>query len=297
MKSNWLFVLAVVLGIPAQSVWAQTNEIDPEFPRDLHGLWWQPADPGWATAVFNHRVAMSSVLLLYDGEGRPTWLASPRLDCTRDMPPWLNVRCNGPMYRVQGSWFGAPSFESSDRTVTEVGHWAGHFLLPLFGGIGPTPRRNLFLGYSLDGEERLGDGMQPMVVQTIDPKSTLDYMDGRYSGLWWNPDESGWGVGLFQQGERLVATLFIHGPDRTPRWYRANLSQAGFENGVDLFFEGDVYETRSHPSGQVSTETFTARLVGRASLQFGMDPGYDPATLNYSIDGIQVTKTIVRSPQ
>ena len=296
MKKHSILVLLVLFGLSARSLWAQTNEIDPEFPRDLHGLWWQPADPGWATAVFNHRVAMSSVSLLYDGEGKPTWLVSPRLDCTRDMPPWLNVRCNGPTYRVMASWFGE-TFRPSENTVTEVGDWRGHFLLPLFGGIGPTPRRQLFLGYSLDGDDFLGDGMQPMQVQIVDPKVDYHYMDGRYSGLWWKADESGWGVGLFQQGDKLVATLFVHGRDRKPRWYVVNMSQAGYETGDDRLFEGDVYETRGHPSGQVSNETFTARVVGRASIQFGMDPGYDSAQLRYSVDGVQVNKTIVRSPQ
>src|SRR5688500_1677883 len=151
MKRKLFFVLIVALGVSAPGVWAQDKEENPEFPRDLHGLWWQPGDPGWATAVFHHTDAMSSALLLYDGEGKPTWVVAPRLDCSRDMTPWVNVRCNGPTYRVSGTWFGAPSFRQSDVTIREVGDWRGHFLYPLFGGTGPDPRRVLFLGYTFDG--------------------------------------------------------------------------------------------------------------------------------------------------
>jgi hypothetical protein len=43
MKNRWLVTFAVALGVFAQDALAQRN---PVFPRDLHGLWWPPGDPG-----------------------------------------------------------------------------------------------------------------------------------------------------------------------------------------------------------------------------------------------------------
>ena len=44
MKKCWLVTFVVAFGCFAQGALAQ--ERNQEFPRDIHGLYWQPADPG-----------------------------------------------------------------------------------------------------------------------------------------------------------------------------------------------------------------------------------------------------------
>ena len=300
LKNRWLVGLAFALGMFAQDALAQEDDIprrNPAFPRDVHGLWWQPGDPGWATALFDHQTAMSSALLVYDRDGSPIWFFAPRLDCYRDSPPWIDVDCAGPMYSVRGSWFGEP-FRSDQVRADVVGEWSGKFSVPLFGGVGPDERRTLHILYSINGATVLGAGDWPMEVQTIDEQAPRLYLDISHSGLWGRPDENGWGVGLFQQGNKLVATLFVHGRDGRPRWYvvHAEASEpALFDTSYGRFFQGDVYETRGHPYGMVTTELVSARRVGSASLRYGATQE-EGAQLSYSIDGVQVSKTIYRLP-
>jgi hypothetical protein len=290
MDKRWLVTLIVALGVSAPSVWAQ--EQNPELPRDVHGLWWDPADPGWATAMFDHPSAMSSALLIYDHEGTSTWLFAPRLACYRDQPPWINFLCDGPMYRVTGPWFGS-TFRASEVEVEEVGVWSGSFQAPLFGGVGPDLRRSLFLANSIRGVIDREHGQNPMEIQRIDPNASFLWQDGRYSGLWGDPDESGWGIGIFVQNNALYATLLVHGRDRQPRWYVVVANASPYDLSPDRTFEGAVFETRGYPSDMRLAGLSHVRQVGLASLHFGAEPG-DPASLSYSIDGVQVSMTIVR---
>lgn len=289
MTKRWLLTLAVALCAHVPAVHAQENE----FPRDLHGLWWDPGDPGWATAVFDHTTAMSSALLIYDERGRPTWVVSPRLDCQRMQPPFLNVMCDGPLYRVRAPWFGADTYRTSQVQVREVGTWEGSFMTPLFGGVGPDLRRYLEFNYTLDDTRVIGSGMKPLKIQAVDPDDPFLWRDGRYSGLWGHPDEPGWGVGIFVQNAVLNAVLLVHGTDNEPRWYVVLANASAYEDRPDRIFEGDVFETRGFLPGSGYAGATAIRRVGAASVHFAAVPG-EPATISYSIDGVHVSKTIAR---
>jgi hypothetical protein len=294
VKKCWVAAFAVALGMLAQGAAAQVR--NQEFPRDVHGLWWQPSDPGWGVTMFDHEAAMSSALLVYDYEGKPTWFFTPRLGCYRETSRDILVGCSGAMYRVTGPWFGESTFRPDQVRAEVAGEWSGTFATPLFAGVGPNPHRTLFILYSIDGRTFLPAGDMPMFVQTIDPEAPWFYLNTPQSGLWGVPAESGWGIGLFQQGKRLVATLFVHDRDGEPRWYvvNARVPDSDF-SAAPLFFEGEVYETRGHYWAFRTVEQYQARQVGRASVRFGAAVA-DGAQLRYSIDGVEVSKTIYRMP-
>jgi hypothetical protein len=291
MKKQWFLTLLVAFGLFAPVAHAQQ---DAELPRDLHGLWWQPGDSGWAAAMFDHTDFMSSVLLVYDLDGRPIWYTAPKLDCFRKEPPWLNFQCDGAVYRVTGSYFGATSWRAADVTIRNVGRWSGYFYTPLFGGVGPDLHRSLDLTYSTDGPSLISHGQRPMRIQAVDPDASFLWQDGRYSGLWQNPDQNGWGVGVFVQNDSLYATLLVHGPDNQPRWYVALAKASRFDDRPDRIFGGDLYETTGWSDNDIAlTGAKSIRRVGAFSIHFGAEPG-DPARLNYSVDNIHVSKSIVR---
>jgi hypothetical protein len=296
MKRNWIVSLGIALGVLAQDAFAQEPRF-PQFPRDVHGLWWQPNDPGWATAVFDHTTAMSAVLMTYDHEGGAIWYYASTLDCYREGSSGLNANCLGPMYKYTGPWFGEATFRPDQVRIENVGWWDGWWGTPLFASVGPHSRRDLFLSNSITNWEVRAVADQPMRIMVIDPSEPLLFYNTAQSGLWVNPNESGWGVGLFQQGLRLTATLFVHGRDRQPRWYVAHLATSQYilphEQDPGRLFEGDVYETRGRPYGQATLEDYRARRVGSASVKFGT-AAEGPATLEYTIDGVRVSKTIMR---
>jgi hypothetical protein len=296
MKKQWLIALGIALGLCAQDALAQEPRF-PQFPRDVHGLWWQPTDPGWATAVFDHSTAMSAVLMTYEMDGSATWYYASTLDCYREGSSGLNANCLGPMYKFTGPWFGESTFRPDQVRIEPVGWWDGWWGTPLFASVGPNARRDLFLSTSIVNREVRAQADQPMKIMVIDPVEPWLFYNTGQSGLWVNPNESGWGVGLFQQGQHLTATLFIHGRDRQPRWYVVHLRTNEFvlpwEQDPGRLFEGEVYETRGRPYGQVALEDHRACRVGNASVKFGTEAN-GPATLQYSIDGVRVTKTIYR---
>ena len=110
--------------------------------------------------------------------------------------------------------------------------------------------------------------------------------------LWWDPNESGWGVNLIEQQGTIFMTLFVYGTDGRPAWYvgpEINLTSTTSSSRV---YTGALYATTGmwfggafNPSGvgvrQVGSVTFTA-----TSPYAG--------TLAYSVDGVFVSKAIQR---
>ena len=296
MYKRWLAAALTVLGASIPNAWAEDDSpfFNPELPRDLHGIWFDQGDDGWAAAMFDHRTAMSSVIMTYDVTGRNVWYTAPFLDCHRQMSPWINDRCDGPLYKVTGTPVGS-SWRPADVTVRQVGDWSGSFLYPLFGGTGPDQERTLYLSYTVDSADKRGSGQKPMRAQVIDGKDPLRWLDGRYSGLWSTLGENGWGVGINVQNKELYATLFVHGPDKQPRWYVIIAKDANpFVVVPDLTFVGDVYETTGFAVGELARQgSKSVRRVGSATIHFDAEPVVN-ATLRYSIDGVEVSKNITR---
>lgn len=114
-----------------------------------------------------------------------------------------------------------------------------------------------------------------------------------FSDLWWNPNESGWGVNVIQQEDVLFATLFVYAADRSPTWYvGSSLIYKGMQNN-QFVFEGPLYKT-SGPYFAASTfpEAQVTRLqVGTMTFRAAQAT---TATISYTVDGATVTKSIER---
>jgi hypothetical protein len=112
-----------------------------------------------------------------------------------------------------------------------------------------------------------------------------------YSDLWWNAAESGWGAHVTQQGDVIFMVLFVYDSQQRPRFFVASSMPRVEGSGADSF-EGPLYST----SGPAFATAFdparvVARAVGTASLRFNSTGA---ATLNYTVDGVPVAKTITR---
>lgn len=109
------------------------------------------------------------------------------------------------------------------------------------------------------------------------------------SDLWWNANESGWGIQFVQRGSIIFATMFVYDPSGKPVWYTATLTpQAGANT-----WAGDLYVTNGPWLG---TGTFNPALVGLR--QVGTMNWYgqfvESGVLTFSVDGVPVTKNIQR---
>jgi len=113
-----------------------------------------------------------------------------------------------------------------------------------------------------------------------------------FSDLWWNASESGWGVNVIQQKGTLFATMFVYGPSGQPTWYVASdVAYVGNTNGA-VQFSGPLYQTSGpYFAGAFDPAAVGFRQVGQIGFTFTSTAS---GTLTYSVDGTNVTKSIVR---
>ncbi len=118
--------------------------------------------------------------------------------------------------------------------------------------------------------------------------------DEDLTDLWWNPNESGWGMQVTQAGAFAFASLYVYGPDGAPVWYTAQLNReyAQFMNGYE--YTGPLYSTRGPwLGGTFDPAIVNIRRVGSMKIYAPINGANG---LAYDVDGVQVYKVIYRQP-
>jgi lysyl endopeptidase len=109
-----------------------------------------------------------------------------------------------------------------------------------------------------------------------------------YTALWWNPSESGWGMGITQHASSLFAAWYVYGPNGSPTW----LVMPGGAWTSPTSITGDLYSTTGPPSGgPFDASQVTKQRVGSATIAFS---AVDQAVLSYTVNGVSGTKAIQR---
>jgi hypothetical protein len=112
------------------------------------------------------------------------------------------------------------------------------------------------------------------------------------SDLWWNPDESGWGINLVQQNDTVFATLFVYDSNMRAHWYVGSDLSAQSASSSGASFQGDLFETQGLFFGvPFNPSAVSAKKVGAVTLQIAFPSS---GTLTYSVNGVTVTKAIRR---
>ena len=112
-----------------------------------------------------------------------------------------------------------------------------------------------------------------------------------YQGLWWNApagSESGWGINLTHQGDRIFATWFTY--DTTGNeWWLAMSAQSTATNT----FSGMLYQTHGPAFNALPFDPaiVTVIPVGFGTLTFA---DADSGTFAYTVNGISQSKAITR---
>ena len=58
--------------------------------------------------------------------------------------------------------------------------------------------------------------------------------------MWWNPNESGWGVTATHQNEIVFLTFFVYGTDNRPTWYVGQAAYTGLNGQGAASFSGPI---------------------------------------------------------
>ena len=116
---------------------------------------------------------------------------------------------------------------------------------------------------------------------------------GQYSDLWWNPQESGWGVNVVQQLETAFVTLFVYGPDGKPMWYVAPDARVTHYGTPGPIFNGTLYRTEGpFHAGPFDPAKVKAIVAGQLTLEV---LARDRMRVYYTAEGSpQVVKEVVR---
>jgi hypothetical protein len=114
--------------------------------------------------------------------------------------------------------------------------------------------------------------------------------------LWVVPDELGWGINVFHQGNTLFASIFVYGPDGAPRWYTASSLQGdGGSATRGSLYTGAVYESTGPGIGVAFNPALvTRRDVGSMGMEVKTGPsGERYADVALSINGVAFSKRMV----
>ena len=106
------------------------------------------------------------------------------------------------------------------------------------------------------------------------------------SGLWWNPQESGWGMTITQQSNIMFVTIYTYAPGGAPVWYVASnctIAASGCS--------GDLYRVDGGRPLSTPWSNGAASRVGSIALTFSDNSNGTMATV---IDQVAATKSITR---
>lgn len=114
-----------------------------------------------------------------------------------------------------------------------------------------------------------------------------------YTGVWYNPEQSGWGLSLAQSpGHAIFGALFVYGSNNQPLWFTL---QGGRWTSATTW-RGTLYRSTG-PA--FSDPGFDPRLVliqpaGEATIDFTALPATGRAAFTYNVNNIPVAASIAR---
>jgi lysyl endopeptidase len=242
-------------------------------------MYWNSQESGWGFNVNHQGDTIFATLFTYDAAGNPMWLV-----LANGARQGAGSTFAGDLYRTTGSPFNVvPYVPSAASDVVAVGT-----MTVTFSGTG-----NAALSYSVNGvpvtkaiTKQIFGARAAGCVGTTESRGSAE----NYTDMWWNSAESGWGINMTQQGDVIFATLFTYAANRQGMWYVL----ANGAKQPDGSYLGDLFRTTGSAFNAVPFVPLGAsNVVAVGTLRVRFTSG-TTAILDYSIDGVSVTKSIIR---
>jgi hypothetical protein len=236
---------------------------------DYTALWWNPSESGWGLSINQHNAQLFAAWYEYSSSGAPRWLVMPGGTWT------TSTSITGTLYSTSGPASTQP-YDSAQVASTPVGTATISF----------SAADRAVLSYTVNGVSGT-KAIQKQSFGVVDNTSV-----GQYADLWWNPNESGWGLSIAQQYRTLFSVLYAYGPFGQPLWY---VMPGGSWNGTT--YSGPLFSTSGAPGdffgGAFNASAVSATQVGTMSIAFS---GTSAASLTYTVNGQTFVKSIAREP-
>lgn len=256
-----------------------TTPFAAQTPGILSGLWWNPAESGWGIHLTQRRSTVFGAWFTYDAVGVARWYVASNCAMSQPLPCADcvdNSFCSGQLFEVSGPRFFRDRFDPSLVVASSVGVVQMEF----------RNKDSARMSYVVGNRTRqVNISRQPIAVTGVVP--AVNYTD-----LWWNPSESGWGLGITQQFNIMFLTWFVYDDAGRPVWYVAsNCDVISGGNGC----RGTLYRTNG-PVGPVASDTFISSAV-RVTTVGTIDVAFTDSNngvITYTVDGVGGSKTITR---
>jgi len=237
-------------------------------PGALSGLWWNPNESGWGVSFTQRGPTVFVAWYTYDSNGNPKWYVAS--DCAG--MTGTSGTCTGSLYQVNGpTFFGVPFTPITSSQVSVAGTFSTTF----------SDANNASMTYTVNGQGRT----VPIVRQVFQTGTTAPAVD--YTDLWWNPNESGWGVSITQQYGVMFLAWYVYSASGNPVWYVAPDCVV-----VGSGCTGAVYSTIGPPLGPTfNPGAVMASSVGTITASFS---DANNGTISYTVNGVSGTKQITR---
>ena len=229
------------------------------------GLWWNERESGWGMSLTQQGTILFMAWYTYDAAGAPVWYVIS--NC-----PLTGSTCTGDIFTVSGGVPVTVPWNNPPLAVAPVGK--GTFA---FGDV-----NNATFTYTLNGVASV-ENLTRQIFATGTTQPAVNY-----TSLYWNPNESGWGVALTQQFGIIFSALYTYDANRKPIWYVAtNCPVVG--NGCT----GPLYQVNGGriPTDVWGTPPLAVKEVGTTTFSFS-----DAAngTMSFTIDGVAGSKVITK---
>ena len=268
MLSSGIYQSAITVPGAVQCTASLASAPAPQSPGALTGLWWNPNESGWGIHFTQRGNNVFAAWYTYDANGNPKWYVAPQ--CVG--ATGSSGTCTGTLYEVNGPTFFGVDFNTSLVHVATAGSLTINF----------QNANNASMTYSVGTQSRT-----VAVVRQVFPVAATSPPAVDYTDLWWNPQESGWGMAITQQFGNIFLAWYVYDASGKPFWY---VAPACTVSGSSC--SGALYRTTGPPFGPPLDPTKVQPFaVGSAIVSF-VDA--NNAVLSFTVDGVTATKTITR---
>ncbi len=139
---------------------------------------------------------------------------------------------------------------------------------------------------------QLGDGTVSTRIFPVDVLVPFN-TPGALTGLWWNPNESGWGIHFTQRGSNIFAAWYTYDGSGNPKWYVA--SNCTGATGASGTCSGALYEVNGPTFFGTTFNPNAVNVVAAGSLQVNFQNA-NSASMTYTLGTQSRTVAIVRQP-
>ena len=235
-------------------------------------LWYNGAEPGWGLDLSHQGNTIFAALFTYATDGQPMWLYGSGLTQQSD------GSFTGPLVRNTGPAFYAQPWTATN--FTQVGTMTLRF----------TSVSDGTLQYTFNGTAVTKSIVRfqfaapvPTCTATTDSRATAT----NYQDLWWNANETGWGLDIAHQGNVIFASLYTYDENGRDAWFYGDSVQ----RQADGSFSGTLYRATGSVFNASPWGGYVPTAVGTITLSFSAG---DAGTLTYTVGSRTVTKSITR---